>query len=311
MSVRTTTLGWFPKPPALARARRRHADGEIDDAALVALEDEAMAAALRLQEQLGLDLLVDGQLDRADLVSHFAERLGGIESRGFVRCFDNRYYRKPAVVDEIAWSEPVTVERWRRAAAATSRPVRAIVTGPYTLMDWSFDEHYGSRERCCMAFAEAVRREVEALAAAGAGEIEVAEPAAGARADEDGLVVEAMAQATAGLDRGRVRLWTNVGYGIGSVPRAWLARMPVDVVLLATDHDVELPDGRELGLGLVDALDPRVEPVESIRERLTRVAARVPADRLWVTPGAGLRTLDEPALRAKLQNLVAAARQVG
>jgi len=132
---------------------------------------------LKLQDELGIDLVVEGQMDRSDTVTFFAERLEGMELAGLVRCFGNRYYRKPRIVGAVTRERPITVESWKAVAQAASKPVKAILTGPYTLMDWSFDEHYGSREKCCMALADVVRAEAQDLVAAGAEEIEIDEQA--------------------------------------------------------------------------------------------------------------------------------------
>lgn len=315
--MRTTTVGWFPKPAEIRRARWRFAEGELDEAGLLAIESEATARAVERQEQMGLDVLVEGQFDRADMVSHFGEHLDGMELAGFVRCFGNRYYRKPVVTGGIAWRGPVTVDRWRAAASLATRPLRAIVTGPYTMMDWSLDEHYGSRERCCLAFADALREEVLALAAAGATEIEIAEPAISARAEEVALAARALARVTEGL-AGRARTWTHVAYGNLEPVLGEVLRLPVDVLLLELSGAESeliralagLPRERELGAGVIDVLDPEVETVEVIESRIARVLAVVPRDRLWAIPDAGLRTLEPDAAEAKLAHLVEAARGV-
>ena len=157
MGLLTSTVGSFPKPAELRRARRQFADEEIEAPALREVEERAVRAVLALQEEIGIDLLVDGEMDRGDMTTFFAERLEGMEVSGLVRSYGNRYYRKPVIVGEVRRTAPMTVERWRFAQGATTKPVKAILTGPYTLMDWSFDEHYPSREACCMALAESVR----------------------------------------------------------------------------------------------------------------------------------------------------------
>lgn len=314
MSVRTTTAGWFPQPAALRRARWQFAEGEIDEAGLRAVEVQATRETLKLQEQLGLDLLVAGQLERSDMVTYFGERLGGMELGGFVRCFGNRYYRRPRIVGEVAREGAITVDHWKTAAGMTSKPLRAIVTGPYTLMDWSFDERYGSREACCTALAEVIRQEVVELAEAGATEIEIAEPAIGARPEELPLAAKALDSVAADV-RGRARVWTRIAYGQLRPVIDPILKLPADVLALEmTNSEFELlnalgdlPEDKQLGVGVVDVLDPEVETVEVIRRRIERVVERVPAERLWVMPDAGLRTLDATTVEAKLRNLVEAA----
>jgi 5-methyltetrahydropteroyltriglutamate--homocysteine methyltransferase len=315
----TTTLGWFPKPVELRRARWRFAEGEIDEGELRAVEERATAEVLRAQEEIGIDLPTDGQMDRGDMMASFAECVDGMEPGGLVRVFENRYYRRPRIVGDVGRRGPITVERWKAAARVASRPLKAIVTGPYTLMDWSFDEHYGSRERCCLALAEVVRGEVADLVAAGAGEIEIDEPAIGVRPGEMGLVAEALGRAVAGAGRaGKVRTWTQVCYGdLGPVIDAVLA-LPVDGILFEAANSggavlrllERVPEDKVVGIGVIDVLSPEVEGQDVVRERAQRALERIPRERLWLCPDAGLRTLAPETARRKLATLVSAARSL-
>ncbi len=317
MGLKTTTVGWFPKPLDLRRARWRFSEGEIDEAQLREAEAQATRNVLSLQDELGLDLLVDGQMDRSDTVSFFAERLQGMELAGLVRCHGNRYYRKPRIVDEVARAGPITVESWKAAARAAAGPVKAILTGPYTLMDWSFDEHYGSREKCCMAFAEIVRAEAADLVAAGAREIEIDEQAISTRPAEMPLALQALAHVTEPL-RGKARTWTHICYGELLPVIDAVFSLPVDGLLLELSHAedallerlVDLPQGMLLGAGVVDVNSNDVEDGATVQARVRRLLDRVPADRLWLMPDSGLRGLSEVVARAKLQALVAAAARV-
>ena len=314
MGLRTTTVGWFPKPVGLRRARWRFAEGEIDEAKLREVEAEATRNALALQDELGFDLLVEGQMDRSDSVTFFAERLQGMEPAGLVRCFGNRYYVKPRIVDEVTRERPITVESWKAAAQAASKPVKAILTGPYTLMDWSFDEHYGSREKCCMAFADVVRAEAQDLVAAGAQEIEIDEQAISSRPEEMPLAHQALERVTEPL-RGKVRTWTHICYGELLPVIDQVLSLPVDGLLLELSHAedalierlADLPENTLLGAGVIDVSSADVESRATVQARVQRVLDRVGADRLWLMPDSGLRALTEEVAKAKLQALVAAA----
>jgi 5-methyltetrahydropteroyltriglutamate--homocysteine methyltransferase len=311
----TTTIGSFPKPVEIRRARWQHSEGEIEEAALREVEDRALESTLRAQEELGLDLLVDGQLDRSDMVTFFAEKLEGFEIGGFVRCWGNRYYRKPRLVGEVGRADALSVDRWRTAQQRAGRPVKAIVTGPYTLMDWSFDEHYRSRKAACTALAEVIRAEVADLAAAGATEIQLDEPAIGARPEEMELVHEAIALVTRDV-REQARIWLYAGYGDLKPVMGQLLGFPVDALLLEMAHSeyaaldaiAGLPPEMLLGGGVVDAIDPRVETADEIQLRIERLQRVVPAERLVVTPDAGLRTLTAGQAEGKLRAMVTAAR---
>jgi 5-methyltetrahydropteroyltriglutamate--homocysteine methyltransferase len=314
VKLKTTTAGWFPWSAELSRTRRDHREGEADDAALCEAEARALEDVLSLQEELGLDLHVDGQLDRSDMIAFFVERLEGGEEGGLVRVFGNRYYRRPVITGALSRPEPVTVDFWSRARDAAKRPVKAVLTGPYSLMHGSADEHYGSRADCCRALAEVVRAEVADLVAAGAEDVQLDEPAFGARPAEVDLAASAIARAFEPAT-GRARSWVWLGYAdLRPVLReAWA--LPVDGMLLelaSSGLDAGLPFDRFpqdklLAAGVVDVLDARVEPADVLARRVERLRRLVPDDRLWLAPDAGLRTLTPDAASAKLRALVAAA----
>ena len=318
MGILTTTIGSFPKPPALHEARRRFAEGEIDAAALREVEDEATRRAIALQEDLGIDLLVDGEMDRADPITTFAERLTGVEIAGWVRVFGDRYVRRPRIVGALARAGSAGEDRWRFARDTARGAVKAVVPGPYTLMDGSYDEYHPSRREACLSFATIVRQDALDLAAAGAREIQIDEPAAGARPEELPLLREALLRVVSPL-RGRARVWVYLGYADLARDGAALAALPADGFLVAGAHAAydglgefarALPDGTFAGIGVVDVLDARVESAGEIRDRIQTVMAAVPRDRLWAVPDGGLRGLRPESARRKIAALVEAARSI-
>jgi len=233
-----------------------------------------------------------------------------------VRCFGNRYYRKPRIVGDLSRVGTLTVDAWSRAQQATTQPVKAVLTGPYTLMDWSFDEHYGSREACCRALAEIVRDEAQDLLAAGAQEIQIDEPAISVRPDEMDLVTETLGLVTAPLS-GKARTWVHIAYGdlLPVIDR--VLTLPVDGLLLAMvsssyavlDRLQDLPDDKLLGAGVVDVHSAEIESAETLRARVDRLLRQVSAERLWLIPDSGLRTLSTDVAKAKLQAIVDIATQ--
>lgn len=317
MELRTSTIGSFPKPEALTRARRELAEGDIDEKALRAEEERALRDVLALQEALGIDLVVDGELERGDMTTFFAERLLGMEISGLVRSYGNRYYRKPRITGDVSRREPMTVASFERAKALSSRPVKAILTGPYTLMDWSFDEHYPSREACCLALAEVVKQEAADLAAAGAKDIQIDEPAVTARPGELPLAAKALGIVTAGL-RGRVRTWTHICYGEFAPVVDQILTLPVDGLLLELTNSGfdllealrALPEDKLLGAGVVDVHTRRIETPAEVRERIERVLRVVPAERVWINPDCGLKTRTADEAKAKLASMMEAVRSL-
>jgi len=169
----TTAVGSYPKPPELLEARIQFQRGAISRERLEDLERRATEFWIRTQEELGMDVLVDGEMYRGDMVAYFAERLPGFEIGGLVRSYGNRYYHKPIIVGPVEWPGPMTVRWWQFAQSLTDRPVKGMLTGPYTMMDWSFNEYYPDRKSAALALARAIRREVEALIEAGARIIQI------------------------------------------------------------------------------------------------------------------------------------------
>jgi 5-methyltetrahydropteroyltriglutamate--homocysteine methyltransferase len=316
MALLTSSIGSFPKPPALREARRRFSDGEIDAAALRQVEDEATRHALTFQDELGIHLLVDGEMDRGDPITTFAERLSGVEMNGWVRVYGDRYVRRPKITGPLARTASTTTDRWRLARDAARGAVKAVLPGPYSLMDGSFDEYYGSRREVCLAFAAIVRDEAAELAAAGAAEIQLDESSAGARPAELSLLREALERVMEPL-RGRSRVWLYLGYPDLEAVGAHLAALPANGLLVAGAHcgyeglsqfARALPEDRFVGIGVIDVLDPRVETEDEVRERLAIVRRIITRDRLWAVPDGGLRGLPPETAQAKLSAMVAAAK---
>src|SRR5947208_4861078 len=164
----TTTVGSFGKPDYLTKARSPHARGKLGTTELEDLERKATAEWIRRQEDIGLDVLVDGEMYRGDMVAYFAERLEGFRIGGLVRSYGNRYYHKPIIASPVRRPKPMTVDWFRFSQSLTDRPVKGMLTGPYTLLDWSYNEAYRTRREAALALAEVVRQEAEDLQAAGA-----------------------------------------------------------------------------------------------------------------------------------------------
>jgi len=310
-----STIGSFPKPERLKQARAAAARGVLPAEELRRIEREETAACLRAQETLGLDLLVDGEMYRGDMTTYFAEQTEGFRISGLVRSYGNRYYRKPIVVGPVRWPRPVTVDWFRFALEQTRHPVKAILTGPYTMMDWSFDEHYGSRETLALALADVIRQEASALVEAGARYVQIDEPAISVRPDEIDLAIRAMGVVTEGL---RAQTITHICYGDFAAIYPRLLDLPVDQFTLELSNSdlglLELfktsPFTKELGAGVLDVHSHAIEPVEVVRGRIAAALAVVPAARLFINPDCGLKTRTPEEAHAKLATMVEATREV-
>ena len=311
----TTSVGSLPKPGYLTAARSQVRKGALDPQELRELERRATREWIRTQEQLGIDIIVDGEQYRGDMVAYFAEHFGGFRQSELVRSYGNRYYRKPIIVGKIRRSKPVTVEWWKFAQSLTKRPVKGMLTGPYTIMDWSFNEYYPSRRAATLAIAEVIRQEAKDLERAGAQYIQVDEPAISTRPEEMDLAIEALGRVTKGL---RAKTITHICYGDFKTIGPKLHRLPVDQIDLEfANRDFELLQffkGRrfpkEIGLGVVDVHSHRLESRDEVVKNLKRALTVFEPEQIYVDPDCGLKTRTPEEATGKLRVVVEATRAV-
>jgi 5-methyltetrahydropteroyltriglutamate--homocysteine methyltransferase len=311
----TTTVGSFPKPPRLEKARQQHARGEISAEALEAMEREETIAVIKRQEAIGIDIIVDGELYRGDMTTYFAERMPGFAISNPVRSYGNRYYRKPIAVGPIRRKKPLTVDWWKFAQSQTSRPVKGMLTGPYTMMDWSFNEHYPSREAMTMDLAEAIREEAFALQEAGAKYIQIDEPAVSVRPEELSLAVRAFGRVTEGL---KAKTITHICYGDFDLIYPAMLDLPVDQIDLEMansrydllDRFRAHPFTKEIGYGVLDVHSHRVETKDEIKEGIRRGLEVLKPEQMYVDPDCGLKTRTVDEAFAKLEVMVQAVREI-
>jgi len=308
-----TSVGSFPKPDALRKARADFGREKIGQEELREAEKTAVKWWIRKQEELGLDVLVDGEMYRGDMVAYFAEQLSGFERGGLVRSYGNRYYHKPIITGEVKWSNPITVVWWRYARGLTSKPIKGILTGPYTLMDWSFNEFYPTRRDTCLAMAAQIRHEAEALVGAGCKIIQIDEPAISARPQELAMAIEAMRIVTSGL---RAYFITHICYGDFESIYPGMLDLAVD------NFDLEMSNSRaemlplfrkssftkDISYGVVDVHSHVVEEPEVVEKRLRNGLEVLPCESVWVDPDCGLKTRTAEEAIAKLKAVISAAK---
>jgi 5-methyltetrahydropteroyltriglutamate--homocysteine methyltransferase len=311
----TSTVGSFPKPDYLIEARAKVARNAVTPAELDGLERRATEFWMRAQEELGLDVLVDGEQYRGDMVAYFAEKMGGFARGGLVRSYGNRYYHKPVIVGEVRWPGPITVDWWRWTQSLTARPVKGMLTGPYTIMDWSFDDHYPDRKAACLALAGEVRKELAALLEAGAKVVQIDEPALSVRPEELPFAVEAMHRVVDGLPAYYI---VHACFGAFETIYPGLLDLPVDNLDLAISHSAldllamfeKNPFTKDLSLGVLDVHSHAVEPPAEVKARIMRGVTVLPAERIWVDPDCGLKTRTVEEARRKLAAMMTAVREV-
>ena len=311
----TTSVGSFPKPEYLMKARSQARKGELDAKSLRRLEEQATREWIQFQDEIGVDILVDGEQYRGDMVAYFAEQLPGFKSSSLVRSYGNRYYRKPIIVSEVKRPKPITVDWWKFSQALTGRPVKGMLTGPYTIMDWSFNEHYPSRRATTLALAKIVHDEAKDLEKAGCQYIQIDEPAISTRLDEIDLAVEAMAIVTKGL---KAKTLTHICYGNFQALAPKLMKLAVDQIDLEfANRKFELLDDfkklrytKEVGLGLVDVHSHRIESVEEVAENLRKSLKVFKPEQIYPDPDCGLKTRSVEEAKDKMRAVVEATKIV-
>ncbi len=311
----TTSVGSFGKPDYLQKARNSHARGKVSDAQLIELERKATAEWIRVQEDIGLDILVDGEMYRGDMVAYFADLLDGYSEGGLVRSYGNRYYHKPVISGKLARPKPMTVEWFQYAQSLTQKPVKGMLTGPYTMLDWSYNEAYPTRRDAALALAEVVREEAEDLDRAGAQYIQIDEPAIHARPEELAIAIEAMGIVTQNL---KAKTISHICYGDFAAIYPGILDLPVDQLDLAManyeyrwlDLMDRQPFTKEMAIGIVDVHTHELESVAEAAEGIRKGLRYVSADKLLPHPDCGLKTRPVEESIAKCKVVVDAAKLV-
>ncbi|MFD5198941.1 5-methyltetrahydropteroyltriglutamate--homocysteine S-methyltransferase [Streptomyces sp. NPDC058375] len=323
----TTTIGSFPQTTELRTARADLRAGRIDEAGYEERIKDEIREVLSFQEKAGIDVLVHGEPERNDMVQYFAEQLTGYlaTQHGWVQSYGTRYVRPPVLAGDISRPEPMTVRWTAYAQALTERPVKGMLTGPVTMLAWSFvrdDQPLGDTAR---QVALALRDEVNDLEANGTSVIQVDEPALREtlppRAAEHAAYLEWATEsfrlATAGV-RPDTQIHTHMCYAeFGDIVQA-IDDLDADVISLeaARSHMQVARElaahgyPREAGPGVYDIHSPRIPSTEEAAALLRKGLEAIPATRLWVNPDCGLKTRGWPETRASLENLVAAAREI-
>ncbi len=311
----TTTVGSFPKPDYLKQAREEYYRGRLNGEALHELEKRATREVIQKQEELGLDILVDGEMYRGDMVTYFAELLEGFKMSGLVRSYGNRYYRKPIAVGEIRRKAPVTIPWFVFTQSLTRKPVKGMLTGPYTIMDWSFNESYPSRRAFALALAEVIHEEAVDLEKAGARYIQIDEPAVSTRPEEISLAIETMRIVTRGLTAKTI---THICYGDFEKIYPQMLELAVDQIdLEMANREFALldlfrkrPFTKEIGLGVLDVHRHDIDSKEKVKRGIKKALELFAPEKIYVDPDCGLKTRTPEEAFAKLKVMVEARDEV-
>lgn len=321
----TTTIGSFPQTEAVRKARSAHGKGELSEADYQAFLREETARTVAWQEDIDLDVLVHGEFERNDMVQYFGEQLSGFvfTRYGWVQSYGSRCVRPPILYGDVSRPQAMTVEWWRYAQGLTQRPMKGMLTGPVTILNWSFVRDDIPREEACRQIALAIRDEVIDLEAAGAKVIQIDEAALREglplrRGDWEAYLawaVESFRLAASGV-QDRTQIHTHMCYSEFNDIIAAIGAMDADVISIETARSkMELLDAfatyaypAQIGPGVYDIHSPRVPAMAEMAELLTAAQAQLSAGQLWVNPDCGLKTRKWPETKAALVNMVAAAK---
>jgi 5-methyltetrahydropteroyltriglutamate--homocysteine methyltransferase len=321
----TTTIGSFPQTPEVRKARAAHDKGQIDHAEYEQFLREETARTVRWQDEIGLDVLVHGEFERNDMVQYFGEQLAGFAftRHGWVQSYGSRCVRPPILYGDVSRPKPMTVEWWRYSQSLTRKPMKAMLTGPVTILNWSFVRDDVPRSEASKQIALAIRDEVLDLERAGAAMIQIDEAAL-----REGLplrhgdwkhyldwAVESFRICASGV-ADETQVHTHMCYSEFNQIIDAIAAMDADVISIETSRSkMELLEAfrsyhypNEIGPGVYDIHSPRVPEVGEMKELLHLARQRLSDDQLWINPDCGLKTRKWEEVRPALINMVEAAR---
>ncbi len=321
----TTTIGSFPQTPEIRAARAAHKRGELSHLDYLEQMRSEISLAVKRQEELGLDVLVHGEAERNDMVEYFGEQLWGyaFTANGWVQSYGSRCVKPPIIFGDVYRSESMTVTWSQYAQSLTDKPMKGMLTGPVTMLQWSFVRDDQPRETTALQIALALREEVTDLEKAGIGMIQIDEPAF-----REGLplkahdwphyldwAVRAFKISSCGV-KNETQIHTHMCYSEFNDILPWIAAMDADVITIETSRsDMELLEGfgefsypNDIGPGVYDIHAPRIPQIEEMKRLLNKAREVIPDARLWVNPDCGLKTRGWPETTEALSNMVAAAK---
>lgn len=321
----TTTIGSFPQTAEIRQARSAYKAGRLDEDGYQAAMRAEIARSVREQEALDLDVLVHGEAERNDMVEYFGEQLEGyaFTQFGWVQSYGSRCVKPPILFGDIRRPQPMTVGWTQYAQSLTQRPMKGMLTGPVTILNWSFVRDDQPRQVSCYQLALAIREEVLDLEKAGVRVIQIDEAAL-----REGLplrksqwpsylgwAVESF-RITANGVADETQIHTHMCYSEFNDIIASIAEMDADVITIETSRsDMELLDAfehfqypNEIGPGVYDIHSPNIPSQAHIEHLMQKAAERIPAERLWVNPDCGLKTRQWPEVIPALAHMVAAAK---
>lgn len=321
----TTTIGSFPQTKEIRKMRARYKNGEISESDYQAFIRERMAYCIGIQGGLGLDVLVHGEFERSDMVEYFAQKLTGflITKNGWVQSYGSRYVRPPIIYGDVSRPKPMTLEEVTFAQSLTKKPVKGMITGPITILNWSFVREDIPRKEVAYQIALALKEEILDLEQAGIKIIQIDEPALREglplkqkmRQDYLDWAVKAFRLVTSAV-KPETQIHTHMCYAEFSDIIEAIDSLDADVISIECSRSQgdnvnvfkEFHYKRGIGLGVYDIHSPRIPSIEEILSTLRRCLKVLKPDQLWVNPDCGLKTREWEEVIPSLKNMIKAAK---
>jgi 5-methyltetrahydropteroyltriglutamate--homocysteine methyltransferase len=323
----TTTIGSFPQTSEVRQLRLRYKKGELSLEDYQAAIDAHIDGCIKLQEDIGLDVLVHGEFERTDMVEYFGQQLSGFAftEHGWVQSYGSRYVRPPIIFGDVVRTTPMTVREFKVAQSLTEKPVKGMLTGPVTMINWSYTRTDISKQEQAFQIALALREEVADLEAAGAKMIQIDEPAL-----REGLPLKPSRwqeylswavdsfRLSGAIALSETQIHTHMCYSeFGDIIRD-IERLDADVLSIENSRSnnqtlLEITDAgykHQVGNGVYDIHSPVVPTTEQILEQLRTGIANLPVEQIWVNPDCGLKTRHWEEVVPALKNMVEATRKL-
>ncbi|MFJ7973262.1 5-methyltetrahydropteroyltriglutamate--homocysteine S-methyltransferase [Psychrobacillus sp. NPDC096389] len=323
----TTTIGSLPQTPEVRQTRSKWRKGEITDQAYERFVNEQIEKWIKIQEEIGIDVLVHGEFERTDMVEYFGEKFGGfaVSQFGWVQSYGSRCVKPPLILGDVAFSEPITVRESVYAQSLTTKPVKGMLTGPVTILNWSFVRDDIPRFDVLNQIAYALRQEIEELEKNGIGMIQVDEPALREglplnpekRDDYLNAAVYAFKLATASV-KNDTQIHTHMCYSEFSGIIDSISALDADVISIETSRShgeiisafEKNTYDKEIGLGVYDIHSPRVPSKEEMKQNINRALQTIKPTQFWINPDCGLKTRKEEETIQGLKVMLEAAKEV-
>lgn len=311
----TTVVGSYPKPKWLNRMIREYQEGKLSDDIMEEAYKDAIKLVVKEHEIAGVDIIWDGEMRREEMTSYFAEHIEGFTIYGEVRVWGNNYYKKPAIVDELRYKDELAVGDFKYLKSITNKRIKVPITGPYTIVDWSFNEYYKNKEEAVYALAEVMNMELKNLVKAGADYIQLDEPAIPTHDDELEIAKNATEIVTKGVN---AYIGMHMCYGDYRKIYPEILEFKVDQLdfELANKKFADLKIFKEydftkdLGFGCIDVHTRRIETKEEVKESIRKAFEIVEPKRVYVDPDCGLKLLPKRIAFEKLKVMVEATKEL-